>query len=506
MEEGQKSFGVFLLDRERQALLRDGEPVPIGHRGYLILEALLDAHGGTVGKTALLERAWPGLVVEEANLTVQIGNLRKAMGADGEMLIVTVPRTGYRLVRPSQAHAAIPPAPAVATIAVMPFANLSGDAAQDYFADGMVDDIITALSRFRSFTVASRQSSFVYKGRAVDIRQIANELSVRYVLEGSVRRVGKRVRVNAQLIDGVSGDHLWAHNFDGVIEDIFDVQDRITAGVAALVAPTIEKAEIERARRERPGNLTAHDLYLQALGNFATARPDDNAEAIDLLDRATALDPKYAPALALAAHCREHRSTMGWPAIGADDQATALDMARRALDLSSDDGATMARCGMVLLFVGRDFDRAVLTLERAMALNPNHEVVVVNAGIAHMMGGSLEKAEEYYLRAIDMAFNEGVALGGMAWVNLFQRRYEDALSWAARSLAITPNFNANYWTLIAANAYLGHGAEARRWLAALNRVSSGVTLARIRKGQSSKDPSRFEILLEGLRLGGMPEG
>jgi len=313
------------------------------------------------------------------------------------------------------------------------------------------------------------------------------------------------VRVNVQLVDGTSGDHLWAQSFDGFPEDIFDVQDRITAGVAALVAPTIEKAEIARARRERPGNLTAHDLYLRALGNYATERPRDNADAIELLDRAIKLDPTYAPALALAAHCREHRSTMGWPAYGADDQATALDLVGRALDLNPDDGAALARCGMVLLFFTRDFERAVLTLEPAMALNPNHETVVVNAGIVHMTAGSLDKAEEYYLRAIDMAPNEGVALTGMAWVTLFRRHYEDALNWATRALAINPNFNAIYWVLISANAYLGRGGEAKRWLAAFNRISGGASLKSIRRGESIRIPARFEIFLEGLRLGGMTE-
>ena len=225
MGDRQSTFGPFALDRERQALLRDGEAVPIGHRGYLILEALLDANGGTVSKSALLERAWPGLVVEEANLTVQIGALRKAMGADGETLIVTVPRIGYRLVRPAPPPAAMPPAPAAATIAVMPFANMSGDAEQDYFADGMVDEIITALSRFKTFAVISRTSSFVFKGKVVDIRAAAKELGVRYVLEGSVRRSGPRLRVTAQLVDAETGAHLWAEKFEGATEDIFDFQD-----------------------------------------------------------------------------------------------------------------------------------------------------------------------------------------------------------------------------------------------------------------------------------------
>ena len=280
MADRQMSFGPFVLDRERQALLRDGQPVAIGHRGYLILEALLDANGGTVGKITLLERAWPGVVVEEANLTVQIGYLRKALGAEGETLIVTVPRAGYRLVQPSSAAAVFVSSPAVATIAVMPFADLSSPPEQEYFADGVVDELITALSRFKSFAVVSRTSTFAYKHRATDIRAAARELGVRYVLDGSVRRAGDRLRVTAQLLDSESGAHLWAEKFDGATEDIFAFQDAITESVVGLVEPTIRKAEIERARRKAPSSLAAYDLFLRAIPAMYRMGREDYTSAI----------------------------------------------------------------------------------------------------------------------------------------------------------------------------------------------------------------------------------
>jgi adenylate cyclase len=340
----------------------------------------------------------------------------------------------------------------------------------------------------------------------VDVRDVAQELGVGYVLEGSVRKAGGKLRVNAQLVSGLTGEHLWAHNFDGLLEDIFDVQDRITASVAALVVPSIEKAEIERARRERPGSLTVHDLYLRALAKFETLSPQDNAVGLELLDRAVVLDPDYAPALALAAHSREHRMTMGWPAYRDDDREAALDLARRALDRAGDDGAIIARCGMVMLFVGRDFDRGVTLLERAVAINPSHEVVVLNAGVAHMAGGSLEKATGYFLRALDMTLNQSIAMTGLALISVYRGQNEKAIEWATRSLAINPNLNATYWALIAANAYLERRDEARRWLTSLQALSPGVTVASISLGQSSKDPGRVEIVNEGLRLAGMPEG
>jgi TolB-like protein len=208
------SFGPYALDRRRQALTRDGETLSIGHRGYVLLEALLDAKGETVSKAALLERAWPGVTVEEGNLTVQIAGLRKALGGDAESIIVTVPRVGYRLVAPVATAQAAGVSGGMPSIAVLPFSNLSGDAADDYFADGIVEDITTALSRFGTFSVISRSSAFVYKNRAFDVREAAQELGVRYALEGGVRRQNRRVRVTAKLLDAENGSHLWGEKFD----------------------------------------------------------------------------------------------------------------------------------------------------------------------------------------------------------------------------------------------------------------------------------------------------
>ena len=204
---------------------------------------------------------------------------------------------------------------------MLPFANLGGDPEQDYFADGVVDDIITALSRFRSFAVIARNSSFVYKGRAVDVRQVAQELGVRYVLEGSVRRAGDRLRITAQLVDGATGAHLWAEHFDGALDDVFDFQDRITESVAMLVEPQIQSAEIARSRRERPGSIAAYDIYLQALPKINDETSSENAEAHALLTEALALEPDNALLLAHTAWALAHRTAMGWPPIGAGRQA-----------------------------------------------------------------------------------------------------------------------------------------------------------------------------------------
>jgi TolB-like protein/class 3 adenylate cyclase/Tfp pilus assembly protein PilF len=393
------------------------------------------------------------------------------------------------------------------SLAVLPFQNLSGDPAQDYFADGVVEDMITALSRFKSFAVVARNSSFVYKGRTVDVRQVARELGVRYVLEGSVRKAGSRLRITAQLIDGTSGAHMWAHNYDGTVEDIFDVQDRITESVVAVVEPQIQQAEIERSRRKRPENLDAYDLYLRALRNIHAASPEKNAAALELLNRAIELDPGYAGALAVAAWGLEHRTSMGWPPLTADDRQRGVQLARAALAVGGDDPDVVAHCALVILALGREYDQGLEIVKRAVEANPNDAMVLTRAGICHLKGGSLDEAMILLERVIRLSPGDTFAAKtGIANVHLCLGRYQDALDWAGRSLAENPRFDPTHWMLIAANAHLGRLDEARRALAVLLEIMPGTTVTRVAKGQHSKDPRRTEVLIEGLRLAGMPEG
>src|SRR5215468_619646 len=259
MVEGKISFGRFRLDLARRELRRDQAPVRLGSRALDILCVLASAEGRVVTKDELMARVWAGVAVEEHNIQVHISALRKAFeeDGDGESWIVTVPGRGYRFLRPREPPAANDPAPGSGpspadepSLAVLPFDNLSGDPEQEYFADGMVEEIITSLSRIRWLFVTARVSSFTYKGQATDVKQIGRELGVRYVLEGSVRKGGNRVRITAQLIDAASGVHLWADRFDGAIEDIFDLQDQVTTSVVGAITPTVEQAEIGRAVRK----------------------------------------------------------------------------------------------------------------------------------------------------------------------------------------------------------------------------------------------------------------
>jgi TolB-like protein/Tfp pilus assembly protein PilF len=501
------TFGPFTL--RDGALVRDGQPVPVGQRGLALLEALLAADG-PVSKAALMGAGWPGAIVEEGNLTVQIAALRKVLGekADGGEWIVTVPRVGYRLAKgaaPNVAELAASPLPSVV---VLPFKNLSGDPSQDYFGDGVVEDLITALSRFKSFAVVASNSSFAYKGRAMDVREVAAELGVRYVLEGSFRRAGPKLRITAQLVDGQSGSQLWGQGFDGAFEDIFDIQDRVTDNVVAIAEPRIKRAEIERSRRKRPENLDAYDLYLQAFPDVYAMRPEACRRAMALLDKALALDPGYAPALALMSLAYLGRISMQLTGAEETDRDHALGYARAALATGTDDAAVLGHAGFLVLEIGHQYDEGFALLRRAADENPNNVSVLTNLGIACLLGGNLEEGEAYLARAIALnpnEYNTHWQLTGIAHIRMVQRNFEGALDYARKSLAINSGYDATYWMLIAANAYLGRMDEAIAFRERLEALSPGVTLARVRRGQHSRDPQRIDVLIEGMRLAGLPE-
>ena len=507
-------FGQFVLDPAVGLADASGKLVPINQRGQAILETLLAAQGKAVSKSELMDRVWPGQIVEEGNLTVQIATLRKALGErpDGSEWIITVPRVGYRMVAAqvptipaatAKVAASLPEQP---TLAVLPFQNLSGDPGQDYFADGIVEDIITALSRFKSFAVIARNSSFAYKGRAVDVRQVAKELGVRYILEGSVRKSGDTLRIAAQLVDGTDGSHLWAQNFDGSVDDVFAFQDQITASVAAIVEPKIQQAEIDRSRRERPDSLAAYDYYLRALQKLNTYRANDNAEAIALLEKTIALEPGFALALASAVYAYEHHVTMDWPPVSADDGARALALVQRALEVGRDDATVLVRCAFAIQAIGHDFDQGLLLANRAVEINPNNVLVLFVAGVIQIWCGSLDEAERLFQRVIELSPGATEnAMGGLAHINLCRGRYQEALDWAGRSYAENPNFDVIHWLLIAANVHLGRMDEARRWLKTLLVLSPNITLNGLKAKHGQRDGSRMAAIFEGLRLAGLPE-
>ncbi len=500
-------FGSFVLDRRCEAVTRNGEPIAIGHRGFGLLTTLLDANGETVSKADLMDAAWPDVIVEESNLTVQIAELRKALGQspEGTDWIITVPRFGYRLVRSSAAADADSPDQRPA-LAVLPFANLSDDPEQGYFADGVVDDIITALSRFRSFAVTARNSSFAYKDMAVDVRGVARELGVRYVLEGSVRRAGGRVRVAAQLLDGTTGMHLWAETYDGVADDIFEMQDGIAASVVSIVEPQIQFAEIERSRRERPQSAAAYDLHLKAKSLFISMSPDDTAAALSLYLRLLDLEPGNAMFIWGAVQVVSYRLAMGFPWITANDRTLCIAWCHRGLALPGIDATAMAQLGMGLINA-KEQELGFPTVLRAAELNPNSSTALCAAGIGCLLWGNLDEAEPYFRRILTLSrggLDMHKALTCLAHLAMLRGDYEGALSWAGKSRLANENFAPTHWMLIAASAQLGRLDEARRWLARYLAISPGATIAGIAAAQPARDGSRLQPILEGLRMAGLP--
>jgi TolB-like protein/Tfp pilus assembly protein PilF len=421
-----------------------------------------------------------------------------------------VPRTGYRLVRPPQAATAMSPAAIAATIAVMPFANLSGAPEQEYFADGMVEELITALSRFRSFAVVSRTSTFAYKHKTMDIREAARELGVRYLLEGSVRRAGDRLRVTAQLVDSETGAHLWAEKFEGAIDGIFDFQDRITENVVGLLEPQIRRAEIERVRRKPPGSLDAYELFLRAIPAVYGMAPENYTSAITLLEKAIEIDPTFAPALAFAAWAYEKRLSLSNDhSVQIADAERCLDLAERALAAGADDPMVLGICGWLVFHVGSEETKGLNALCRSLAANPNNLVVLNLAGIANAQSGDLDEARSYFTRALKIspgAPDAFQSLTGLAMVELVDGNAEEAVTLCQQSLSTFNEWPFTHITLAAAYACLGRAREARSSVARIQELIPGLTVSALSGGPTNRATGRWPLIVEGLKLAGLPNG
>ena len=392
------AFGPFVLDPGLGTLLRDGAPVAVSHRGLKLLAALVARPGEILSKAELLDAAWPGMAVEEANLTVQIAQLRKLLGgpADGGDWIATIPRVGYRFTRTverlGEAKRKPLPLPGKPSIAVLPFTNVSNDPEQEAFADGLTEDLITDLSRTAELFVIARNSAFAYKGKARDVREIAEELGVRYLLEGSVRHAAGRVRINAQLIDATSGDHLWAERFDRDLDDIFAIQDEATARIVEALLGRLRTPP----PRQRSKSLEAYDLCVRAR-RLMDDTPQAAQEAHLLLTRAIALDPDYAEAhrwLAL-------NHWMGWVHSGGPSEAsrgTALKLARKAVTLDPNDAGCRWALAYLLAYE-RDFAEAEAEFAKALELDPNEADAWAALSDITVLAGRVEEGLEHIRKA-----------------------------------------------------------------------------------------------------------
>jgi len=399
---------------------------------------------------------------------------------------------------------ASPSLPDKPSIAVLPFQNMSGDPEQEYFADGMVEDIITALSRFKSLFVIARNSSFTFKGQAVDIKEVGRRLGVRYVLEGSVRKASGKVRITGQLIDAVTGAHIWVDRFERDLTDIFAIQDEVTIAVVSAIEPKLSQTEIAMATRRRPENLTAYDFYLRAMPQYYLMTREGLAEAIRLAHRVLELDPRFGAVAALAGLCHALNVIYGYANDPQFDRKEAVRLVRLALSIDDSDPDTLARASVISAFMVGDSDAAIEMADRAVALNPNSWATWTSRGHVYRIAGLPEEAIQSFERAIRMSPVDPrlhTTLSGIGHALIELRRFDEAIVAGKKALRQNPSFVPTYQCLASAFAHLGRDAEAHDAAARLLEVDPAFTIsAFIARGGLS-----FLLLIEGLRKAGLPE-
>jgi TolB-like protein/Tfp pilus assembly protein PilF len=490
----------------------------IGVNSGDVIEDRGDIYGDGVNVAARLEAlAEPGGICISESVRTAVGKKLDLKYEDmGEQEVKNIAervRT-YKVVMGAEEQSeekSVEPAfelPDKPSIAVLPFANMSNDPEQEYFADGISEDIITALSQIKQWFVVARNSSFAYKGRNVDIREVAKDLGVRYVLEGSVRRGGNRLRITGQLIEADTGTHMWADRFDGDLDDVFALQDKITESVVGAIEPSLRRAEIERSKRKPPENIGAYDLYLRALPHVYAMRPDDNEQALDLLHKAIEIDPNYAPALAYLAWAYEQRLVREWGVYGEDDSGIAVALAHRAIDADRDDAHVMAAAGFVLVMIARDYEQGLQATERAHELNPNIAFVSMLVGVSKLFGGDPTEALIHLDDAIRVSPSDPGAFffyTCAALAHLFCGRPDEAHDLARKSARMYSDWDTTYWALIPALVQLGRTEEARSTIPKFLELSPSATVSRLRELLPLRNPDYLNIILDGMAVAGLPE-
>jgi adenylate cyclase len=469
-----------------------------------------DIHGDGVNIAARLEGiAEPGEICVSAVVRDQVqGRLDCAFDDLGEQVLKNIVRPvrayGVRAIAaqsapqraPREDHPilALPDKP---SIAVLPFQNMSGDPEQEYFADGMVEEIITALSRIRWLFVIARNSSFTYKGQTVDVKRVGRELGVRYVLEGSVRKGGNRVRITAQLIEAETGAHLWADRFDGALEDIFDLQDQVASSVAGVIEPTLQAAETARSVRRPTQDLSAYDFYLRALDASSRWDRTGTTEALNLAQSAIDLDSRFGAALALAAVCHLMMSLNSWEDDPDANRRAGVDLARRALRGSGDDPYTLVVSAYALGYFGEDLTAAIALVDRALDINPSFSTGWYYSGQLRMWAGQHDLAFDHFTTSVRLSPNRtGSCLFGMGVARFFASRFEEAKLLLLRSIQEYSGWAPSYRFLASCCAHLGELRDARKHVEKLRALTSVV----VPDASHWRRPEDRELFLSGLRM------
>jgi TolB-like protein len=510
-------FSEHSLDTDRRELHRGTEAVALEPQVFDLLVYLVENRDRVVNKDDLLGSVWGGRIVSDSTLTSRINAARKAIGDSGDeqKLIRTIARKGFRFVgearcpaadepaqaEPSRAALSLPDRPA---IAVLPFTNMSGDPEQEYFSDGISEDIITALSKLRWFFVIARNSSFTYKGKAVHLKRIAEELGVGYVVEGSVRKGGDRVRITVQLNDAATGSHIWAERYDRGLADVFAVQDEITEAIVAAIEPQLYAAENFHAQRKPPGSLDAWDLVMRALSHYWRVTRQDNLVAQALLEKAIAIDPNYGQALGVLATSHTFSGHMGWADMTVS-APIAEGAALAAILVDSEDPWAHHALGCAYLFTRR-FDDSLAEFELALRLNPNFSMAQGYYGLALSYCGRWEEAIVAAHRALRLSPRDpfsAVYCGIAAYAQFMGRDYDEAMRLSRQAIRQRGDFVGAHRVMTAAAGMAGQDDVAKAALQELRRAQPNISLAWIADQMPIKlDPDR-EHYLEGFRRAGL---
>jgi TolB-like protein len=526
-------FDDHVLDTDRRELHRGSVPIAVEPQVFDLLTYLVQNRDRVVSKDDLIASVWGGRVVSESTLTSRVNATRKAIGDSGEeqKLIRTFIRKGFRFVgnvhvqsdKDPRTSADLPdperPRPVLLlpdrpTIAVLPFTNMSGDPEQDYFSDGISEDIVTALSKLRWFFVIARNSSFFYRDRSVPLKQIGEQLGVRYLVEGSVRKSGDRVRISAQLNDAATGNQLWAQRYDRDRADVFVVQDEITDAVVAAIEPQIYAAENFRARRKPPESLDAWDLVMRALSHFWRVTREDNVAAQKLLEQAIAIDPDYAQALALLAVSHIFGALVAW-----EDRAVSIPTAERAalaaIRADSEDAWAHLAVAGAYVYAGR-FEDALAELEQALELNPNFLLAQAYYGLALSYAGRWEEGVNAARRALRLGPRDpfsAICIGVVAYAEFVGHNYQEAMRLAREGMRLRFDLASAHRVFTAAAAMAGEIELAKASLQELRRAQPDISLAWITKHipVTQDDSDRYsegfrtarELYLEAFRRAGL---
>jgi TolB-like protein len=524
------TFEDYVLDPERRELTRGSEAVAVGPKVFDLLVYLVQHRDRVISKDDLLQAVWDGRIVSESTLTTHINAVRKAIGDSGEeqRLIRTVARKGFRFVgdvieapasggvssletetaRSNETSAHLLALPDKPSIAVLAFQNLSGDPQQEYFADGVVEDITSALSRNRWLFVIARNSSFTYKGRAVDLKQVGRELGVRYLLEGSVRKAANRVRITGQLISAATGTNLWADRFESALDDIFELQDQMAESVVGAIAPQVERAEIERALRKPTESLDAYDYYLRGMANFHQASREAISEALPLFYKAIQLDPSFASAYGMAAWCHYWRKMNGWMSDRLRDLAEGARLANRSVELGANDAVALTRGGHALAHFGGDLDSGIAAVDRALVLNPNLTVAWYLSGFQRISRGEPDNAIERFARAMRLSPLDPEMFQmqtGTAMAHMFAGRFDIASAWAEKASRELPSILRVSAFSAASHALAGRMDEARQAMQHVRRLDPTLRISNVEDWVVLRRPGDLATFVEGLRRAGLPE-